>query len=365
MVVGCNRAQTELLTRHLAADVSLAELWHHPSQALARQLITEQQHTHILTFQAQWSVAAYQEWLAAQHLVVLEESAATFPALLREISDCPLGLWVKGELSVLNPSLPIAVVGTRHMTPYGEQAARWLVSQIAHRGGVIVSGGMYGIDWTAHQTALAAGTATIAVVGFGLSEWYPRTLERQVSESLNRGLTLVSEYPPHWSAQTWTFPRRNRLIAGMTLGVLVVEAAARSGSLITARWAAEYGREVWTVPGPLTSQQSQGTTALANEGAVLVNSAADIMATLPPGLTSSTASPAAGLMPAASYTDRAEQIVWAVGAQPRTLSGLQAIVGGEVAVIQAELRQLELAGALIKRGSYWQIGYNHPMCHNL
>lgn len=204
---------------------------------------------------------------------------ADFPTLLREIPDPPLWLFYRGDLGLCHRPC-IGVVGTRKPSPYGRSACQYLTRELALSGLVIVSGAASGIDAEAHQTALAAGAGTIAVLGCGIDLVYPARhlpLYRQIA---SRGL-LLSEYPPGMEARNWTFPERNRLISGLSLGVLVVEAAERSGSLITADCALEQGRDVFAVPGSIFQESSKGTLHLLKQGAKIVTNVTDILEEYP------------------------------------------------------------------------------------
>lgn len=203
---------------------------------------------------------------------------AEYPALLANIYKPPMVLFVKGELGVLcSPGL--AVVGSRAATTYGLKIARELSGQLAAQGLVIVSGLALGIDTAAHAGALAAGGKTIAVLGSGLDVIYPKTNWRLAEQIAGSG-AMVSEYPLGTRPDPFRFPARNRIISGLTRGVLVVEAAQHSGSLITARLALDEGREVFAIPGRVDSVKSAGTHRLLQEGAKLVGSIADVLVEL-------------------------------------------------------------------------------------
>lgn len=197
-----------------------------------------------------------------------------YPEMLRQIPDPPLILYYRGNLAFLHQPI-IAIVGSRKPTPYGKEACAVLCKQIAEAGIVIASGMAYGIDADAHRTALRMKATTIGILGCGIDQFYPtihRPLYREVEE---KGL-LLSEYPPGTQPLPGYFPERNRIISGLALGVVVVEAAVKSGSLITAQFALEQGREVFAVPGPVFSQLSAGPHNLIKEGAKLVTGWEDI-----------------------------------------------------------------------------------------
>jgi DNA processing protein len=198
-----------------------------------------------------------------------------YPVALREIPDAPLLLFYKGELGLLKRPA-IGVVGSRKPTPYGRAACAHLVKQLSEAGFVIVSGLAYGIDAEAHRSCLRAGGQTVGVLGCGIDQIYPPSNRKLFEEIGNIGL-LLSEHPPGVPPIPGLFPERNRIISGLSLGVLVVEAAARSGSLITADCALEQGREVFAVPGPIFSEVSVGPHNLIKQGAKLVTSSSDMI----------------------------------------------------------------------------------------
>lgn len=199
-----------------------------------------------------------------------------YPARLRELPDFPCVLYVRGDPGVLGEELSLAVVGTRQATEYAAGAARALAGALARSGMVIVSGGALGIDSAAHRAAIDAGGRTICYMGCGFGVHYLMTnspLRREISE---HG-ALVSEFPPGTPAGKSTFPIRNRLIAGSSLGTLVIEAGVRSGSLITAKCAREMGRDVFAVPGNILTSTFEGANQLIRDGAKPVFSARDIL----------------------------------------------------------------------------------------
>lgn len=213
-----------------------------------------------------------------QWLLPLQEQ---YPELLRTIPDPPSILFYKGTLSSRD-QLSVAVIGTRHATQYGKDQASRICAGLAQAGFTLVSGLARGIDAIAHETALRNHARTIAVLANGLDTIYPPenlTLAHRIADE---GGLLLSEQPPCMPPKRGMFPQRNRLISGLSLGVLVIEAARRSGTLITARHAAEQGRDVFALPGPVQSRVSQGCHQLIRDGATLTQCAEDIIESLGP-----------------------------------------------------------------------------------
>jgi DNA processing protein len=200
-----------------------------------------------------------------------------FPELLQQIEDPPEELFVKGEMPEKD-SVFLCVVGSRKASNYGKEACSKIIEKLSRYRVVIVSGLALGIDSYAHREALKAGLKTVAVPGSGLdsSVIYPRSHLNLAHEIVNSGGALLSEYKPDFKATSWSFPKRNRIMAGMSQGVLVIEAEKKSGSLITARLSLEYNREVCAVPGSIFSSTSSGTNYLIQQGAYPVTSAKDI-----------------------------------------------------------------------------------------
>jgi DNA processing protein len=208
-----------------------------------------------------------------------------YPALLRETFDPPITLYVKGAWTECLEQPCVAMVGSRRCSTYGQNAAGMLARDLAERGVTIISGLARGIDAAAHRGALEAGGRTLAVMGTGLDQVYPRDHKKLVDGILARGGAIVSEFPLGTPPAPQNFPYRNRVISGLSLGVLIVEAAENSGSLITARLAMEQNREVFAVPGNITSRNSFGTNYLIKgAGAKLVQQWQDVAAELPPDI---------------------------------------------------------------------------------
>jgi len=220
------------------------------------------------------------DWCGRERCRLLLRGRQEYPSILNEIYDPPLILYARGDPSALEAAA-VAIVGTRKPTPYGLQMAEGLACDLASRGVVVTSGLARGIDAAAHRGCLDANGRTIAVLGCGIDVTYPREHRRLTERILERGLTL-SEFPPGTSPAPQNFPVRNRIISGLSLGTLIVEASEYSGSLITARLAMEQNREVLAIPGNLTSPRSFGPNFLIKQGAKLVQSWRDIVEEFPP-----------------------------------------------------------------------------------
>jgi len=210
--------------------------------------------------------------LGIQVLILVDRQ---YPKMLLEIADPPPVLYLKGELTK-SDHLAIAVVGTRRMTPYGKRVGEKIVAGLAHNDLTIVSGMALGIDSVAHRTALENGARTIAVLGTGLDNIYPFSNQRLAEKIIQNG-AVISEFCLGTQGYASNFPQRNRIISGLALGTLVVEAAARSGTLITAKFALEQNREVFAVPGSIFSPQSESCLNLIKMGAKLTTDYTDIL----------------------------------------------------------------------------------------
>jgi DNA processing protein len=211
------------------------------------------------------------------HTIIPEEDG--YPPLLRELTDAPPLLYYKGNLSHSKES--IAIVGARRATPYGRAAAEAISKELAQNGIIVVSGLARGIDTAAHKGAISGNGITWAVLGCGFNFMYPPENQKLAEEIIEKNGALVSEFMPKMAPEPQLFPMRNRLISGMSRGVVVVEAALKSGALITVDFALEQGREVFAVPGPIFSEQSKGSNNLIRQGAKLIESIQDILQEIP------------------------------------------------------------------------------------
>ena len=199
-----------------------------------------------------------------------------YPDLLKKIKDPPKELYVFGELRV-KEQYPLAVVGTRKLTDYGKQVTEYFVRTLARAGMTIISGLALGIDGLAHKTTLEAGGRTIAVLGSGLNRIFPTAHKKLAQDIIDSGGAVISEYAPDTPAFKGNFPARNRIISGLSLGVLVIEAPKKSGALITAKLAIDQKRKVFAVPGRIYDRNSAGTNQLIQQGAIAAAKPEDIL----------------------------------------------------------------------------------------
>ncbi len=281
--------------------------------------------------------------LQQQEIQLLPISAPDYPVLLKEISDPPPLLYVKGNPALLSQP-QLAIVGSRRSSCQGGENAFRFGKELAAAGFVVTSGLALGIDAQSHQGALAADGATVAVLGTGIDIVYPFRNRFLFDQIICQG-AIVSEFPLAMPPCRSSFPQRNRLISGMSLGVLVVEAALKSGSLITARCALEQGREVFAIPGSIHHSASRGCHALIQQGAKLVETTHDIIGELegwlpePPVLPKGTAPTAVAPLDA-----REDELIRLLGYDPVTIDLLQQRSGWPMSELSAVLTQLELKG---------------------
>ncbi len=275
-------------------------------------------------------------------VIVLGDPA--YPEALLEIADPPLLLYASGRLAALQaPSM--AIVGSRNPTPQGVDNARAFAEHLSHSGLVVVSGLALGIDAAAHEGALAGPAGTIAVVGTGLDQVYPRRNAKLAQRIVEQGL-ILSEYSLGTPPLPPNFPVRNRIIAGLSRGTLVVEAALQSGSLITARLASEAGRDVYAIPGSIHAPQSRGCHALLKQGAKLVDTALDILEDL--RMPSSFRVAVSMGQPAAAAETASDPLLDALGYEPVALEALVARTGWSAAQLNIKLLELELDGQVAR-----------------
>ncbi len=289
-------------------------------------------------------------WLGEPGHDLLAWDDPRYPPALLELGHAPPVLYILGRVELFaRPAL--AIVGSRSATPQGLDNARAFAGALSAAGLTIVSGLALGIDGAAHEGALDGEGSTIAVMGTGLDRVYPARHRDLAHAIAQRGL-LVSEFPPGTPVRDYHFPRRNRLISGLSRGVLVVEAALQSGSLITARLAGEQGREVFAIPGSIHSPLSKGCHRLIREGAKLVETAGDILEELglPGGLQSATQAPISSSV-----------VLTAMGEDPVDLDTLIARTGLAPATVVSQLGELEVAGVVGSlTGGRWQRRHVQP-----
>jgi DNA processing protein len=264
-----------------------------------------------------------------------------YPALLREIDDAPVILYMRGDI-LSDDKYALAIVGSRKATSYGKAVAESISEDLASMGFTIVSGMARGIDSTAHGAAIKAGGRTIAVLGTGVDTPYPSE-NKNLMETIVQSGYVVSEFPPGTKPERENFPRRNRLISGLSLGVIVVEAASDSGALITARYSVEQGREVFAVPGNITAPYSRGTNKLIKQGAILARNAQDIVEELAPVLKGFLKS---NKKSSIKITEDEEQLCNFLSGEPKQIDIISRESGLPASRILGILLGLELKGAV-------------------
>ncbi|TGE76415.1 DNA-protecting protein DprA [Pseudoalteromonas sp. KS88] len=258
----------------LAEKVPLENLVDLSYQQLLESGLNQQVATNLVA--TDWQlVAHYENLLFASDIEVISYFDSRYPPLLKQIASAPLLLFCRGDLALL-ASPQIAIVGSRNATPIGLEIAAQFAHQLSEANLTVTSGMALGIDGAAHKGALAGAGNTIAVLGTGVDVYYPKRHKLLTDQVLNCGL-LVSEFLPGTAANANNFPRRNRIISGLSLGVLIVEAEIKSGSLITVRYALEQNKEVFAVPGSIKNPLSQASHFLIKQGAKLVENVSDIL----------------------------------------------------------------------------------------
>jgi DNA processing protein len=277
-------------------------------------------------------------------LTTIRRGSRRYPPLLAQLHDPPAQLHLRGDPECLfRPA--VAVVGARSCSPYGAQVARDLARQLAAAGVTVVSGLARGIDGEAHRGALAGGGTTVAVLGCGIDRDYPRS-HAGLAERIRATGAVLSEYPPGVEPAPWRFPARNRVIAGLCLATVVVEARERSGALITADFALELGRDVFAVPGEITSALSAGTNDLLRQGAAPLTAARDVLAALglepePP--------------PRPRVSEPAESVLELLADGARDADELARLAGRPSAEVAAVLVELELAGLVAEADGLYRV----------
>jgi DNA processing protein len=351
------RARVVLLERFASIEAVFAA-----SRATLAEIFTEETFAAAGRVDVQTAIAALMRgpdaqtvapgiaWLAEPQRHLVTWGDPDYPPLLRQIADPPIVLYVHGRRELLvQPQL--AIVGSRNPTALGRQTATAFARRLAGTGLAITSGLALGIDAAAHGGALEAGGVTIAVCGTGLDRVYPPR-NRDLAHAIAAGGALVSELPIGTPVRPGNFPVRNRIISGLSLGVLVVEAALRSGSLITARLAAEQGREVFALPGSIHSPMARGCHALIRQGAKLVETATDILEEL--GALAQVSAIAAEAPAETSLALTERQILDCLGYEPTRIDVLIERSGLTADTVSSILLQLELRGLVLNNAGRFQ-----------
>lgn len=281
--------------------------------------------------------------LKAQDIFLITPDHPDYPEALEPFPDRPVCLYCRGDITCLK-ALTLAIVGARSASDYGYRISMTLAADLAAEGACIVSGAAYGIDAAAHRGALKAGGATVAVLGCGVDVIYPASHARLLEEIAEKG-ALISEYPLGTAPEGFRFPVRNRIISGLSSAVIVVEAAERSGSLITARLALDQGREVFAVPGRVDSEKSAGTHRLIQQGAYLIHTAKDVLDELSWGHAGQPPRPGLALPEQAkplSLSLEEERILESLGTYPLDIDSIIQTSGLSAGQVHAALLHLEL-----------------------
>jgi len=312
--------------------------WHASPFKLAAAGLERRSIEALLNLRSHTTAHAISERLRQLGISTLTLEDDAYPANLREIADPPPVLFVRGALTGQD-ALAVALVGTRRATAYGTAVAERLATDLAAAGVTVVSGLARGVDTAAHRAAVDAGGRTLAVLGNGLDQVYPPS-NTQLAERIVHSGALVSEFPPGTPPDAINFPRRNRIIAGLSRVTVIIEAGDRSGALITADFALEQGREVLAVPGSILSPTCIGSNDLLKQGATPVTCAEDVFVAL--GVTSTNYRSLARAVP---NLGEQESFVWeALGADPRHVDELARSLGRGAGEVSATLAMLELNG---------------------
>ncbi len=323
---------------------SLERAWSAPVSELQRCL-EDRARGELVKARAELDVASLYRHIIDSGVQVTTPTDLSYPSLLSEIPAPPPVLYYRGEILETDRTA-VAIVGTRRVTPYGREIAARLSGDLARAGVTIVSGLARGVDGVAHQAALDAGGRTLAVLGSGINRIYPpehRNLAARVAE---QG-AILSDYLPDTPPDGVNFPPRNRIISGLSLGVVVIEAPDRSGALITVDFAADQGRDVFAVPGPVSASNSTGTNRLIREGARLVRSADDVLEDL-----QIRRNPEQVAMQQALPLDEGERRLLAVlTTVPQHIDDIAALSDSTVAEVSGRLMMLELQGLVRNSGA--------------
>lgn len=323
---------------------SIEAAWHAPEDALHDVGLDRRSLANLLEARSKLDLAAELDRVQRAGIAVLTWEDSWYPERLRAINDPPPVLYVRGELRP-EDDWAVAMVGTRRASAYGREAARMLAADLARAGVTLISGLATGIDTQVHRAAIEAGGRTIAVLGSGVDIIYPWENSKLAAEIVQHG-ALISEYPLGTKPEASNFPPRNRIISGLSRGVVVVEAGEQSGALITADFAADQGRDVFAVPGSIFARNSQGTNKLIRDGATPVLSANDILEAL--NLTAVPQQVEARLLFPTDATEA--QIFERLSEEPVHVDELSRAAGLPIATVTSTLALMELKGLVRQAG---------------
>ncbi len=340
-LIGPNRIQKLIAS----FNGDLAAAWNAPVARLA-PTVGERIAEQVVKTREQLDLAGIIERIDKLGQTVIAFDDPRYPQLLKETPAPPLVLYVEGTIEP-EDDLSIAVVGSRESTPYGRDVARMIAGDLATGGVTVVSGLARGIDGVAHEAALAAGGRTIAVLAGGVDWIYPSEHKGLARRIRDRG-ALISEYPPKTRPVPRNFPARNRIMAGLSSGVVIVEARIKSGTLITANYAAHYNREVFAVPGSVLSPASSGCHHLLREGACLATSAADILKELQLESLATGQDVAEDTTP---VTPEERVILSSLTIEPQHIDDLAVLVERPIHEVATALMMLELQGRVRNAGA--------------
>ncbi|MBA3450598.1 MAG: DNA-protecting protein DprA [Chloroflexia bacterium] len=338
-------ARTDRLVQRFG---SLQAVWNAPKDAL-RAVLEPRPLSELIAARGRVDPLRELERIIALGMRVMRPGDGLYPSMLAEISGRPSVLYVRGDVLPADDA-SIAIVGTRRATPYGRHSAERIASELARAGLTVISGLARGVDAVAHRAALACGGRTLAVLGSGVDVIYPGE-HRQLAEQIVAAGAIISELPPGAKPDAQNFPARNRIISGMSLGVVVIEAARRSGALITASFAGDQGREVFVVPGSIFAPSSEGTNALLRDGARIVRDGADVLEDL--GLSASRVSKAR--QSELLLDDNERQLYAALNEEARHIDELAEEAGLAAGQAGALLLTMELKGLVRNHGAQFYV----------
>jgi DNA processing protein len=335
------------IDRLLQTFGSLSVAWSAPREEL-RVALEPRSLSELLAARSRVDPPGELERLTRSGIGAVHPGHPSYPRLLAEISGRPSILYVRGELTPADDA-PVAIVGTRRATPYGRQATERIAAELAQAGVTVVSGLARGVDAAAHRAALEAGGRTIAVLGSGPDVIYPAEHRRLANQILESG-AILSELTPGTKPDAQNFPARNRIVSGMTLGTLIIEAPLRSGALITATFAADQGREVFVIPGSIFAQTAEGTNALLRDGARLVRDGTDILEDL--GISGSGPVLAQSQM---SLDENELKLLTALGKEARHIDELAEEAELSAGAVSALMLTMELKGLVRNHGAQYYV----------